>query len=114
METLAGDTSVGHATAYCQTVEALAGTRVPARGSVLRAVALELERLANHAGDLGALAGDIAYLPTASFCGRLRGDLLNLTTLACGSRLGRGFIRPGGAGADLDAARAGSIRDSLG
>src|SRR5207245_7131603 len=52
METLAGDTSIGHATAYCQVLEALADCPVPARAQVLRGIALELERLANHTGDL--------------------------------------------------------------
>jgi hypothetical protein len=64
-ETLAGDTSVGHATAYCQALESLAGCAVPARAQALRGIALELERLANHTGDLGALAADVGYLPTA-------------------------------------------------
>lgn len=102
LETVAGDTSVGHATAYCQAVESLAQCHVPARAEVLRGVALELERLANHTGDLGALSGDVAYLPTAAYCGRLRGDFLNLSALLCGSRFGRGMVRPGGVGFDLD------------
>jgi len=70
---------------------------------------LELERLANHTGDLGALANDIAYLPTASFCGRLRGDFLNMTAMICGSRFGRGMLRPGGVGFDVDDA----LREAL-
>ena len=102
METLAGDTTIGHATAYAHTVEALAGSHPPMRGQALRAIALELERLANHTGDLGAMAGDVGYLPTSSFCGRIRGDFLNMTAILCGNRFGRGLVRPGGAQMDID------------
>jgi Ni,Fe-hydrogenase III large subunit len=105
MEQVSGDTSVGHATAYCQAVEALAGVEPSLRAQAIRGVALELERLANHTGDLGALANDVAFLPTASFCGRLRGDFLNLTAFLCGNRFGRGLVRPGGVRFDLDAGR---------
>jgi Ni,Fe-hydrogenase III large subunit len=106
METLAGDTTVGHATAYCRTVEALNGAQVPARAQVLRGVALELERISNHTGDLGALSGDVGYLPTLSYCGRIRGDVLNMTGLICGNRFSRGLIRPGGMAFDVDPSMA--------
>ena len=113
VETLAGDTSIGHAVAHAQAVEALAGTHVPARAQAWRAIALELERVANHTGDLGALAQDVGYLPTSALCGRIRGDFLNATAVLCGNRFGRGWIRAGGVEWDADAARIGDLRQRL-
>jgi Ni,Fe-hydrogenase III large subunit len=113
METLAGDTTIGHATAYCEALEALADCEVPPRAQALRGIAIEIERLANHAGDLGAMANDVGYLPTASYCGRIRGDFLNMTALLCGSRFGRGLVRPGGVQFDLDGRRADELRERL-
>ncbi len=113
MEAIAGDTTIGHILAYCQTIESLSGTAVSARAQAIRGIALELERLANHVGDLGALAGDVAYLPAASFCGRLRGDFLNMTASICGSRFGRGLARPGGVAFDLAPDQIPAMRQQL-
>lgn len=113
IETLAGDSTVAHAIAYCWAVESLSGARVPPRAQAIRGIALELERIANHLGDLGALAGDVGYLPTAAYCGRIRGDVLNATALLCGNRFGRNLVRPGGVAFDLDAATAALLRERL-
>ena len=113
METVAGDTTIAHATAHATIMEALAGTEAPLRAQWLRAIALELERLANHTGDIGALANDVAFLPTSSACGKIRGDFLNLTAVICGNRFGRGLVRPGGCARDVGPERAAQILQRL-
>jgi Ni,Fe-hydrogenase III large subunit len=107
-ESIAGDTSVGHALAYVKAVEALARVVPPARAMALRGIALELERLANHVGDLGAIANDVAFQPTAAALGARRADWLNALAELCGNRFGRSLLVPGGVRFDLDdgAARA--------
>ena len=101
METVSGDATIGHSWAYLNLLEALAGFQISDRSSVIRALALELERLANHVGDLGALAQDAGFQPTSAYCGRLRGDFLNLTAEICGSRLGRDLLSLGRANFDI-------------
>jgi Ni,Fe-hydrogenase III large subunit len=102
VETAAGDTSVGHSIAYCEAIESLTKCRVSLRAQTIRGILLELERLANHTGDIGAIASDVGYLPTSSYCGRTRGDFLNITALICGNRFGRNIVRPGGVNFDIE------------
>jgi Ni,Fe-hydrogenase III large subunit len=112
-ESIAGDTVIGHASAACGAIEALARSRKTPRGQSIRGIALELERLANHLGDLGAIAGDIAYQPAASYFGRLRGECLNLLMTLSGNRYGRGLIRLGGTSFDVPGEMAAEMRARL-
>lgn len=102
METVAGDTTIGHALAYTQLLENLAHIKVSKKADLIRALLLELERVANHVGDIGALSSDTGFLPTASYCGKLRGDYLNLLASITGNRFGRGGVITGGVGYDID------------
>ena len=105
LETAAGDSSCSYAGAFCQILEQLSpDCRVSDRNQALRVAAWELERIANHTGDLGALAGDVAFRPTMGYCGRIRGEFLNMTAALCGNRFGRGLLVPGGLGYEVDLA----------
>lgn len=101
-ESIAGDTVIGHGLAYCHAIEGLSERSItPQRSQSLRAIALELERLSNHVGDLGALAADIGFLPASAYFGRLRGDFLNMLLDLTGNRYGRSFVTPGGVLSDI-------------
>lgn len=99
-ESIAGDTVIGHAGCHVRAIEALGGTRVPERAVQLRMIALELERAANHIGDLSALAGDVAYLTGSSVFAALRTVVINSTMELCGSRFGRDLMTLGGVRVD--------------
>lgn len=102
-ERVSGDTSVGHAMAYCQAIEAGAGAReeIPPRARLLRVVLLELERLYNHIADFGAIANDTGFAIAHAHCLRIRETLLRLNKRVTGSRLLRGALAPGGLARDL-------------
>ena len=100
-ERISGDTSVGHALAYCQALERLGGVEVPARARYLRVVLLELERLYNHVADFGMIANDTGFAVAHSHCFRIRERLLRLNKRLTGHRLLRGSLIPGGVAADL-------------
>ena len=102
-ESVAGDTVIGHSESFCGALEALGRCQKGVHAQSVRGIALELERLANHFGDLASLSSDIAFAPGAAYFGRMRGDCLNLLLELSGNRFGRGLVRPGGVGFDLTA-----------
>jgi Ni,Fe-hydrogenase III large subunit len=94
-ESIAGDTAVGHTTAFSHVWESLCGIQGSRDIEFSRTLALEMERMANHTGDLSAVCTDIAYQLGSSVFGRLRTPLINFMQEWCGNRLSKGLIRPG-------------------
>lgn len=95
-ERVSGDSSVGHALAFCQAVEAAAGMTVPPRAAHVRAILLELERVYNHVADFGMIVSDTGFALAHAHAYRIRERLLRLNQSVTGSRLLRGGIVPGG------------------
>lgn len=95
-ERISGDTSAGHALAHSRAVEEAAGVELPDAVHRLRALLLELERLYNHATDLGALANDVGFSLANIHAQRIREQLLRINAEVTGHRLLRGAITPGG------------------
>jgi len=100
-ERVSGDTTIGHALAYCQALESASGTAVPDRARHLRVILLELERLYNHVADFGMIANDTGFAVAHAHCARIREQLLRLNKQLTGSRLLRGVLCPGGLVRDL-------------
>ncbi|MBK7402354.1 MAG: NADH-quinone oxidoreductase subunit C [Myxococcales bacterium] len=102
VESVAGDTSVGHAWAYSAAIEALTGQPASPNESLRRAILLEFERVGMHLATLAGVAADVGFLQGAATFGRLRTTVINTIQRLCGSRFGRGAIRPGSTRATLD------------
>lgn len=96
-ERISGDTTVGHATAFCVAVEEALGVEVPEPARAARAALLEFERLYNHVADLGALCMDVGYGILNVHAQRVREDVLRLGADMTGHRLMRGGVVLGGA-----------------
>ncbi len=108
-----GDSTVAYAYAFSQAVEAALGLVVPIRAVWLRALMAELERLANHLGDIGAICNDAAFPLMLAHCGVLRERVLRAADAAFGHRLMRDRIVPGGVTSDLNGDGAGGLRSLL-
>jgi Ni,Fe-hydrogenase III large subunit len=93
---ISGDSTVAYSWAWCQALEACAGVTIPPRAALLRALALELERIANHLGDLGALGNDAGFAFALSQFGRLKESVLRHTEAVLGQRYLMDFVVPGG------------------
>lgn len=99
---VSGDSTVAYAWAFAMAAEAATETEAPARAVWLRALMAELERLANHLGDIGAVCNDAGFAFLNAHFGALRERVLRASDAAFGHRLMRDRIVPGGIAADLD------------
>ncbi len=95
-ESISGDSSFSHGTAFCQAVECASGAEIPIRAKRMRTILLELERLYNHVGDIGAIVNDVGFGIANAHGARLREMILCVNEELCGSRLLRGLVCPGG------------------
>ena len=109
-----GDSTVACALAFSRAVEAALGVEAPPRAHFLRALMAELERLANHFGDIGAICNDATFPLMHAQCGILRERVLRAADACFGHRLMMDRVLPGGVAVDLLPDSAGLLRTLLG
>ncbi len=112
-ERVSGDSSFSHSLAYCQAIENLGGIKIPSRAGYLRVIFAELERLANHFGDLGAMMLDTGYNFGGSNGARLREMIMQWNERLTGSRFLRGVNSVGGVKKDIAPELQASLKSNL-
>ena len=100
-ESICGDSVIAYNTAYSQVMESLKGIEISEKAQLIRKAALEMERTAIQIGDMGAVAGDIAYAMGSAVFGVTRTLVINTMLEWSGSRFGRGLINVGGVNFDI-------------
>src|SRR5271165_3389694 len=110
---VSGDSAVAFSWAYCQALEGMAGAHLSQRASWLRALAVELERLANHLGDIGAIGNDAGLAFGLAQFSRLKEQLLRATEQGLGQRYLMDFVVPGGVRVELSSAGAGLLSEAI-
>ena len=99
---ISGDSTVAYSFAFSQAVEKALGWEVPVRAHMLRGIMAELERLANHVSDVGAICNDASVIAIQARCALIREDILRTNAKCFGHRLTMDRIVPGGVAGDLD------------
>ncbi|MBZ5557703.1 MAG: NADH-quinone oxidoreductase subunit C [Acidobacteriia bacterium] len=116
-ERICGVCSVAHGLGYCEALEQIAGVDAPPRARLIRTIALELERLYNHVGDIGNVCAGAAFHYGTMTGSRLKETLQQVNERLAGNRFLRGLVIPGGARLDLSSdllrVLADTLRDTL-
>jgi Ni,Fe-hydrogenase III large subunit len=108
-----GDSTVAYGIAFAHAIEAALEVEAPPRARYLRALMAELERLANHFGDIGAICNDASFSLMHAQCGILREHVLRTADACFGHRLMMDRIIPGGVAGDLRPDGANLIRETM-
>lgn len=112
-ECISGDTAFGYSMAFCRAVEKVQGVDILPRSQLIRVLCLELERLYNHANDMGGIALDVGFSFPAQFASLIKETVLKLNDAVCGSRYLKGVNTIGGTLIDIDMAKSALIRTAL-
>lgn len=117
-ERICGVCSVAHGLGYCEALERIAGVDAPPRARLIRSIALELERIYNHVGDIGNICAGAAFHYGTAAGARLKEDLQQMNERLAGNRFLRGLVVPGGVRLDLTEELLGglgaTLKDTLG
>lgn len=112
-ERISGDTAFGYSSAFCQSVEKMMGIAIPPRAKLVRVLCLELERLYNHANDMGGIALDVGFGFPAQFASLIKEAILQLNDKLFGSRYLKGINAAGGVARDIDDAGRKLLSETL-
>ena len=112
-ESISGDSSFSHSTAFCQALERAGGMEVPMAARLIRTLLLELERIYNHVADIGAIATDVAFVVANAHAMQLKELILQLNDRLAGNRLLRGMNRIGGVRRGLETGQIQDLRDVM-
>ncbi len=110
---VSGDSTVAYAVAFAQAAEAALEISAPPRAQWLRALMIELERIANHMGDIGAICNDASFSIMLAHCGILRERALRAADAAFGHRLMMDRVVPGGLAADITSDGVTAVRSVI-
>ena len=112
-ESISGDSAFSHGTAFCQAIEYASGIEVPVCARVMRTILLELERITNHIGDIGAICTDVGFVVANAHGGRLREMVLRVNEDLTGNRWLRGMVCAGGVRRPWSLAHRGLLIEAL-
>lgn len=113
MESVAGDSTIAYGNAFAEAIEHLSNIQISRKTMAIRGIALELERIGIHLGDMSAIANDIAYLLGKEVFAAIRTTVINTSLAISGSRFGRGLMKIGGVNFDMDENLRKKVKETL-